>query len=108
MSAIFYISTAKLDTGGYITSRQAREMIDNGNILGSHTHTHPRLLIKGIPQIIEELEVSAQVLQKLHGARPTHFAPPGGLYNEDFNVLPQKQDTGHFGRWIGGITVILK
>lgn len=67
MPAIFYIPTAKLDTNGYITSRQAGGMVENGHVLGSHTHTHPRLPSKGTSQIIEEMEVSAQVLQDIHG-----------------------------------------
>jgi peptidoglycan/xylan/chitin deacetylase (PgdA/CDA1 family) len=79
--ALFYVSTAKLDRDGYLSSEQVRLLWEDGHIIGSHAHSHKRLDIMPVTQVRQELELSAAAIQSLVGQRPIHFAPPGGFYN---------------------------
>ncbi len=88
--ALFYVSTAKLDRGKYLTSEQVGTLWEDGHTIGSHSHTHKRLDVLPREQIREELELSAIAIQRLVGQRPVHFAPPGGFYNRTVQKVAQQ------------------
>jgi peptidoglycan/xylan/chitin deacetylase (PgdA/CDA1 family) len=81
MRALFYVPTARLGEPGHATHEQVKDLAHEGHVIGSHSHTHPRLTEMAPEPIAAELERSAQVIHDLLGERPLHFAPPGGLYD---------------------------
>jgi peptidoglycan/xylan/chitin deacetylase (PgdA/CDA1 family) len=90
IQALFYISTARLNRDGYLTSEQVRLLWESGHTIGSHSHVHKRLDVKPWEEVTQELELSAMAIQKIVGQRPVHFAPPGGFYNRSVQEIAQR------------------
>jgi peptidoglycan/xylan/chitin deacetylase (PgdA/CDA1 family) len=90
MRAMFYVPTARLDQGGYLTARQMLALAGDGHSIGSHSATHPRLTEVGAEKALLEMSDSAAVIENLLGRRPLHFAPPGGIYNASVQRLAQR------------------
>ena len=78
---IFFVPTAKLDREGYLSSEAVQEMSRLGQAIGLHSHEHRRLDNLNEEDIRVQMQISQQTLEKLTGARPTLFAPPGGFIN---------------------------
>jgi peptidoglycan-N-acetylglucosamine deacetylase len=55
-----------------------RQMAQNGNVLGNHSWTHPRLTDLKPAQIRAELDHLDTEVEKLTGKRPTLMRPPQG------------------------------
>lgn len=88
--ALFYVSTAKLNTGKYLRSEQVKSLSDAGHTIGSHSHSHIRLDVLPAARVKEELELSAMAIDNIVGRRPVHFAPPGGFYNRDVQRIAKQ------------------
>lgn len=69
-----------------------RDLLTEGHELGNHTYHHVRL--PGLPEeaIRQELLLCNQVLERLAGAPPRFFRPPGGRY--DRSVLRIARELG--------------
>lgn len=39
---VFFISTQYLNTAGFLTNRQVKELEERGHTIGSHSHSHPK------------------------------------------------------------------
>ena len=96
IQALFYISTAKLNRDNYLTSEQIRQLWESGHTIGSHSHTHQRLDMKPLEQVLQELELSAMAIQNVIGQPPVHFAPPGGFYNCSLQEIAQRVGYAYF------------
>lgn len=76
---IFFISTAYLDTPGFLTKSQVLELHKRGHVIGSHTHFHPSDLSKMTDDEIErEWEESVQILSGIIGQAVTSASIPNG------------------------------
>lgn len=60
---------------------QVRDWLAEGNWIGAHTCTHPRLSQIPLQQAKEEIVSSKKKLEDRFGLRITHFAYPFGDYN---------------------------
>lgn len=61
---VFFISTKYLNTPGFLTFEQVKELRDRGHIIGSHSHTHPEIFTKlSSEEIKQEWQLSSQVLK---------------------------------------------
>lgn len=49
---IFFISTKYLNTPGFLTSNQVKDLFDRGHIIGSHSHSHPENI-----SLLDEAEI---------------------------------------------------
>lgn len=75
---LFLISD-KLDTPGYLTSAQVKEMSDSGLVsVQSHTATHHDLRELNAAQIAEEMQRSQARLEEITGRPVTAVAYPAG------------------------------
>lgn len=59
-----------------------RQMAQNGNVLGNHSWTHPRLTDLKPAQIRAELDHLDSEVERLTGRRPTLMRPPQGRTDE--------------------------
>jgi len=75
---VFFISTGKLDTPGYLTRDHVRKIAAAGHAIGCHAHHNRRLDIMSDEQIHEQIQESHQIISEIVGAPPLIFAPPGG------------------------------
>lgn len=90
--ALFYIPTAKIGKSGHLSEEQVRCLCAEGQAVGSHGHSHRRLDALRSEALRSELEVSSELLRKITGKRPVHFAPPGGYYNS--HVMREAERVG--------------
>ncbi|HET7578802.1 MAG TPA: polysaccharide deacetylase family protein [Bacillales bacterium] len=60
-----------------------KRVLDEGHLIGSHAHSHPKLSNLSYEEQYKEMENSKRQLEKLVGREIHYFRPPYGLYNED-------------------------
>ena len=76
----FFVVTAMLDTPGFLSSEQVRELAARGHEVGSHSHTHPGSIERLVAPatLAYEWRRSRELLTELLGAPPRLAAVPGG------------------------------
>jgi len=79
--ATFYITVGWLDSVGFLSSSQVRELSDFGFDIGCHSMTHPHLSEVAEDSLRHEMLDSKHKLEDLVGRPVMHFSCPGGRYN---------------------------
>lgn len=74
----FYVITDQIGLKGKLTFEQLNILYKNGNEIGSHTHTHPRLTRLDDKRVEFELRKSKEVLAEFN---PRTLAYPDGDYD---------------------------
>jgi peptidoglycan/xylan/chitin deacetylase (PgdA/CDA1 family) len=81
---IFFITTSRLDTPGFLSAEGARDLARRGHTVGSHSHTHPTYMGKLRPEELErEWSHSRDVLSEVLGSPPANAAVPGGYVSSE-------------------------
>lgn len=57
----------------------ARRILDEGHLLGNHTHSHPNLLLRAPGAAREELALASASIERVTGIWPQWFRPPFGF-----------------------------
>lgn len=78
MSATFFVITSRIDSPGYVTWEQLREMRNAGMSIQSHTETHPFLSELAVVDVRRELTASRHALDEALSQRTTTLALPNG------------------------------
>lgn len=88
----FFISTAFINTKGFLTSDQVISLHEEGHFIGAHSHTHPGMLNKlPLVELEEEWFVSIKILNDLLKTKTTHVSIPGGSFSKEMgNILANK------------------
>lgn len=86
-----YLATESIETGRPLgpvpgaeplTWDQIGEMSGSGLVtIGAHTHTHRDLRHAGLSEVLEEIDVSNQLIRGRLGLDPRHFAYPWGWWS---------------------------
>jgi hypothetical protein len=77
-----FVVTDCIDTPGFLTRRQIRELVDRGHVIGSHTASHPSYLHRrGYEVIAEEWRTSLAILEDILGEPVATASVPGGCYS---------------------------
>lgn len=78
----FFIATDRLDTPGFLTRSQLRDLYRRGHLIGSHTCSHP-LRMSHCPreQQLAEWRDSRLELESILGKSITAASVPGGFYS---------------------------
>ncbi len=78
MRGIFYVSVALLDTPGYLTKDQCRDLVSRGHAVENHGYQH--IILTGISKelVLRELEDSKRDLESLGCGKLHSFAAVGG------------------------------
>ncbi len=79
--AVFFVPTSRVGRESYVSAESLREMSRRGHTIGLHGHDHRRMDDMAAEDIHVQMQLSIENLEKLTGARPTIFAPPGGFIN---------------------------
>ncbi len=86
--ATLYVIINALDTKGYLTRAQVRELAASGLVeIGSHTFNHPDLRKLKAKDIKFEIDDSKKILAQISGQPVLSFAYPYGYYEADFFPL---------------------
>jgi len=92
-SATCYATVGFLDTRGYLSRKQLRELSDVGVEVGSHSMTHPYLSDLKTDELIYEISASKQSLEQITGREVRHFSCPGGRW--DLRVASAAREAGY-------------
>ena len=68
-----------------------RRLVEEGNEVGNHTYSHPKLPDEDTNQIINEIVQGAEVIQKVLDTKPKYFRAPKGLFNNDVLRVANEQ-----------------
>lgn len=79
--ATFYVTAGFLDTPGYMTSHQLRELDSQGFEIGCHSMTHRYLSDLGEAELKREIVDAKQLIEQIVGHAVAHFSCPGGRYD---------------------------
>ena len=79
--ATFYLTVGFLNTPGYLSSAQVRELGGMGFEIGCHSMTHPYLGDLSDDALNEEIAVAKQRLEQIAGCEVRQFSCPGGRWD---------------------------
>ena len=79
--ATFYVTAGFLDTPGYMSSAQLRELDTQGFEIGCHSMTHPYLSDLSDPELNREIGDAKLKIEQILGHSIEHFSCPGGRYD---------------------------
>lgn len=75
----FFVTTGRIDTPGFLTAGQVRELRDRGHEIGSHSHNHPTYMGRQRRDVIaQEWRQSREILGDVLGEVPRTASIPGG------------------------------
>jgi peptidoglycan/xylan/chitin deacetylase (PgdA/CDA1 family) len=78
----FYVTVGFLNTPGYMTSAQLRELDARGFEIGCHSMTHAYLSDIGESDLHREIVDAKAHIEQILGHKIEHFSCPGGRYNQ--------------------------
>jgi peptidoglycan/xylan/chitin deacetylase (PgdA/CDA1 family) len=81
-NATFYVTAGFLDTPGYLTSAQLRDLNAQGFEIGCHSMTHAYLSDLGEADLKREIVDAKDRIEQIVGHKIDHFSCPGGRYNQ--------------------------
>jgi peptidoglycan/xylan/chitin deacetylase (PgdA/CDA1 family) len=81
-TATFFIVTNWLETPGYLTKQQVRDLSDAGMQIGSHSKSHPNFLKITPEERLDELRGSKLILENIIGKEISTFSFPYGFYDK--------------------------
>ncbi len=91
--ATIFVITSKIDTEGYLTSQQIREMSDSGLVsIQSHTVSHEPLALgdKTYEDVVYEFEESKRILEEITGVAVDTVSMPNGSFDEAVTSIAEK------------------
>jgi peptidoglycan/xylan/chitin deacetylase (PgdA/CDA1 family) len=80
--ATFYVTAGFLDTPGYLSSHQLRELNSREFEIGCHSMTHPYLSDLSDSDLNREIADAKTHIESVLSHPIEHFSCPGGRYNE--------------------------
>jgi len=81
---MFFLTTGRLDTRGFLSFDGARELARRGHVVGSHSHSHPTYMGKlSREELDREWVQSRELLAEALGAPPAAAAVPGGYVSRE-------------------------
>ena len=82
LKGVFFIPTKFIGCKGFLTKNDIKELHNNGHVVGTHTHNHPRFLNKfNYDDQFFEWSRSSNILSDIIGNKVTVAGAPGGRYN---------------------------
>ena len=79
----FFVTTGRMDTPGFLTSNEVRELHLRGHEIGSHSHTHPTYMGRlSTAEIRDEWRMSREILADVLGTPPPTASIPGGYLSK--------------------------
>ena len=75
----FFVTTGFIDTAGFVTRGDVRELHRRGHVVGSHSHSHPNICYNlKDEEMLAEWRTSCVLLADILGAAVTTASVPGG------------------------------
>jgi peptidoglycan/xylan/chitin deacetylase (PgdA/CDA1 family) len=90
--ATFYVTAGFLNTPGYMSATQLRELDEQGFEIGCHSMTHAYLCDIGESDLHREIADAKNRIEQILEHKIAHFSCPGGRYNQ--RALKMAQSAG--------------
>lgn len=90
--ATFYVTAGFVDTPGYLTAAQLRDLDSQGFEIGCHSMSHPYLSDLSEPDLEHEIADAKNRIEEIVRHAIDHFSCPGGRY--DRRVLAMARRAG--------------
>jgi peptidoglycan/xylan/chitin deacetylase (PgdA/CDA1 family) len=110
----FFVTTGRIGTAGFTTADDLRELDSLGQVVGSHSHSHPeRMSALGAGELLTEWQASTGLLEEILGHRVTTASVPGGYFSREVAAMAAAAGIRVLStsepitspRWIDGCTV---
>lgn len=83
-NGVFFISTKYIDTPGFLTRRQVKELEDRGHVVGTHSHTHPdNIAALSKEELLLEWKESVRILSDILDHPVTIASIPNGYESNE-------------------------
>lgn len=89
-SATFFVVPQLLGKENYINYNQISEMYEHGMEFGSHSLTHPCLVLLTGDEMVREVYTSKEEIERIIDSEVRHFSAPYGFYNRDLVGLTKR------------------
>lgn len=106
---VFYISTKYINTPGFLTKENIKDLYRRGHIIGSHSHSHPSNLDKlDSGEMLNEWMKSKKILEEILQDRIEMASIPNGngsrqvydaAYKAGFKILDTSEPTTIIGEY---------
>jgi peptidoglycan/xylan/chitin deacetylase (PgdA/CDA1 family) len=84
---IFFITTDRIGTPGFLTVDEIRDLASRGHVIGSHSRSHPRRMSSCPPdEVRAEWHESVRVLTEMLEAPVTHASVPNGSFSRSVGM----------------------
>ena len=81
-AGVFFIATKYLGTNGFLDASGVKELYDRGHIIGSHSHSHPKIISNlSYEELLQEWKTSKDILSEIVGEEVLTASVPGGFYS---------------------------
>ncbi|WP_332628871.1 polysaccharide deacetylase family protein [Halalkalibacter flavus] len=78
VNAVFFWQTRLLHH-----NRPWKRVLNDGHLIGAHTHRHPNLTKLSFAKQMHEIQTSKEAIKTITGQTVKYFRPPFGQYNRD-------------------------
>ncbi|HWJ15588.1 MAG TPA: polysaccharide deacetylase family protein [Gemmatimonadaceae bacterium] len=79
---LFYITTDRIGTTGFVSASQLRDLLARGHVIGSHSCSHPKRISDcSRTELQHEWGDSVDALEQILGSPVTTASVPGGFYS---------------------------
>ncbi|MCW3105665.1 MAG: polysaccharide deacetylase, partial [Segetibacter sp.] len=98
---VFFIMTVSINRPKYMTREQIKQLVDEGNVVTSHTWDHHS--VKGYKteqDWVTQIEKPKKTIEELPGKKAIDFAYPFGLWNRE--AIPELKKRGVRSAYILG------
>jgi peptidoglycan/xylan/chitin deacetylase (PgdA/CDA1 family) len=77
----FFVTAGRIDTPGFLSTAEIRDLHRRGHVIGTHSLSHPRRMGACTPaEILNEWTQSTRILSDIVGQAVTVGSVPGGYY----------------------------
>jgi peptidoglycan/xylan/chitin deacetylase (PgdA/CDA1 family) len=91
LKGIYFITTKKIGTHGFLGEKDIRTLRNSGHIIGSHSHTHPMIFRSlSFEKMMEEWKASKGILEEILGEEILYASIPGGDSDEKTYASAEK------------------
>lgn len=81
--AVYFIMTVSLNKKNYFSTKQVKQLADEGNIIGSHTWDHKNIKKYDNTDWERQIDKPRKLLEDITGKPVKYFAYPFGVWNKE-------------------------
>ena len=81
--AVYFIMTVSLNKKNYFSTKQVKQLADEGNVIGSHTWDHKNIKKYDSTDWERQIDKPRKLLEEITGKPVNYFAYPFGVWNKE-------------------------